>query len=88
MDFTDKSSGLWQNESYMGGLTCGVGDEGLRPRSELDIIFRIGVGQLVPLIVPASFTSDDFHLSTTLSYFLQQPLKQQKFQKPTGHVEV
>ena len=63
-------------------------DEGLGLRSELDINFRIAVGQLVLLIVPVSFTSDEFQLSTTLSYFLQQPLKKHKFQKPTGHVEV
>lgn len=44
-------------------------DEGLGPRTELDINFRISVGQLVHLIVPVSFISDDFQLPTTLSYF-------------------
>lgn len=44
-------------------------DEGLGPRTELDINFRIAVGQLVHLIVPVSFISDDFQLPTTLSYF-------------------
>jgi len=88
LDFAGKSSGLWKNESYTRGLTCSVCDEGLGLRSELDINFRIAVGQLVLLIVPVSFTSDEFQLSTTLSYFLQQPLKKHKFQKPTGHVEV
>lgn len=72
----------------MRGLMCGVDDEGLGPRSELAINFRMAVGQLVPLIVPAPFVSDDFQLSTTLSYFLQQPLKQHKFWKPTGCAEV
>lgn len=44
-------------------------DEGLGPRTELDVNFRIAVGQLVHLIVPVSFISDDFQLPTTLSYF-------------------
>lgn len=44
-------------------------DEGLGPRSELDISFRVAVGQLAHLIVPASLISGDFQLPTTLSYF-------------------
>lgn len=50
----------------MRGLTCGVGDEELGTKSELDITFRRAVSLLVPLIVSASFVSDDFRLSATL----------------------
>lgn len=50
----------------MRGLTCGVGVEELGTKSELDITFRRAVSLLVPLIVSASFVSDDFRLSATL----------------------